>query len=82
MPIYLQVIVCILKNKDIYNLKVEVNHELKIIKNWIKFNHLSFNCSKSSFFIVIPHHKNSANDLNNFSVKVSGFNIPSLISTK
>ena len=40
--------VLILKNKNINNLKSEVNHQLKIMNKWVKFNLLSLNCSKSS----------------------------------
>ena len=74
--------VIILKSKNIHNLEPEVNHELEIINNWMKFNQLSLNCSKSSYFIVTPHHKNNKSALNNFSVKIGALKITSSFSTK
>ena len=66
----------------IHNLESEVNHELKIVNNWMKFNQLSLNCSKSFYIIVTPHHKNNESDLNNFIVKVNALKIPSSLSAK
>ena len=66
----------------IHNLESEVNHELKIINNWMKFNRLSLNCSKSFYIIVTPHHKNNGSALNNFIVKVKALKIPSSLSAK
>ena len=66
----------------IHNLESEVNHELKIVNNWMKFNQLSLNCSKSFYIIVTPHHKNNGSALNNFIVKVNALKIPSSLSAK
>ena len=67
---------------SINNLESEVNHELEIVNNWMKFNQLSLNCSKSFYIIVTPHHKNNGSAFNNFIVKVDAFKIPSSLSAK
>ena len=72
----------ILENNDILNLESEVNLKHEIIDNWIKFNCLSLNCSKSSYFIVTRHHKNSASAFNNFIIKIGALKIPSSILIK
>ena len=41
----------------IHNLESEVNHELEIVNNWMKFNQLSLNCSKSFYIIATPHDR-------------------------
>ena len=66
----------------IHNLESEINHELEIVNNWMKFNQLFLNCSKSFYIIFTPHHKNNGDALNNFIVKVNDLKIPSSLSAK
>ena len=44
--------VLIMKDKNVNNLRKMVNEELQLIDNWMKFNRLSLNCTKSAFFLT------------------------------
>ena len=46
-----------LKDKIISHLKILVNHELKIVDEWMKSNRLSLNYSKTSYFVNYPKRK-------------------------
>ena len=66
--------VLILKDKNVNNLRKMVNEELQMIDNWMKFDRLSLNCTKSAFFLTGLNQKN--NFLENFSINVEGSDIP------
>ena len=51
--------ILILKDNSISHLKVLVNHELKIVNEWMKSNQLSLNYSKTSYFVNYPNRKRS-----------------------
>ena len=42
--------VIVLKNNNINHLKRGVNQELQVIDEWIKYNRLSLNCTKTKFY--------------------------------
>jgi len=44
--------VVIVKNKNMIELQKEVNQELGIIDEWMKFNRLSLNYIKTSYFVL------------------------------
>ena len=67
-------------DKNISNLQIAVNQELCDVNNWMRYNRLSLNFLKSSFFIsTAKHEKNSTI---NFCVNVGGDTIPCLESAK
>ena len=58
-----------MKNKSLLKFQATVNCELAIVDDWMKFNRLSLNYSKSTYFIVKPFSYNSKNiALDNFNV--------------
>ena len=57
-----------------------VNEELQLIDNWMKFNRLSLNCTKSAFFLTGLNQKN--NFLENVSINVVGSDFPCLKTVK
>ena len=73
-------IVLIMKNKNVNNLRKMVDEELQLNDNWIKFNCLSLNCTKSAFFLTGLNHKN--NFLENFSINAGGSDVPSAETVK
>ena len=50
------------------------------IDNWMEFNRLSLNCTKSAFFLTGLNRKN--NFLENFSINVGGSDIPCVETVK
>ena len=70
MLIYLQMTQLILKNKNHNNLQALASHELTIINDWMKYNRLSLNYKKSTYFISAPKQKRVA--LQNFQLHVGG----------
>ena len=72
--------VLIMKDKDVNNLRKMVNEELQLIDNWMKFNCLSLNCTKSTFFLTGLNHKN--NIVENCSINVGGSDIPCVETVK
>ena len=69
-----------MKDKNVNNLRKMVNRELQLIDNWMKFNRLSLNCTKSALFLTGLNYKN--NFLENFSINVGGFDIPCVETVK
>ena len=65
--------ILILKYKNISHLKVLVNHELKIVDEWVKSNRLSSNYSKNSSFV--NYSKRNKSNFLNFAVDVDGHKI-------
>ena len=57
-----------------------VIEELQLIDNWMKFNRLSLNCTKSAFFLTGLNHKN--NFLENCLITVGGSDIPCVETVK
>ena len=49
--------VLMMKDKNISNLQIAVNQELSDVDNWMRYNRLSLNFSKSSFFVSTAKHK-------------------------
>ena len=49
--------VLIMKDKNIRSLQIAVNQELCDVNNWMRYNRLSLNFLKSSFFISPTKHK-------------------------
>ena len=72
--------ILILKDKNIFHLKILVNHELKIVDEWMKSNRLFLNYSETSYFVNYPKRKKS--NFLNFAVDVGGHKIPRKDSTK
>ena len=66
--------VLILKDRNITKLQELVNKELKIVDEWMKYNRLSLNYNKTTYFVVSP--KRQKNNTNNFSLTVGGHDIP------
>ena len=64
----------LLKDRNITKLQELVNKELKIVDEWMKYNRLSLNYNKTTFFVVYP--KRQKNNTNNFSLTVGGHDIP------
>ena len=44
----------LLKDRNITKLQELVNKELKIVDEWMKYNRLSLNYNKTTFFVVYP----------------------------
>ena len=65
--------VLILKDRNIAKLQELVNKELKIVDEWLKYNRLSLNYNKTTYFVVYPKRKK--NNTNNFSLTVGGHDI-------
>ena len=72
--------VLMMKDKNISNLQIAVNQELSDVDNWMRYNRLSLNFLKSSFFISTTKHKQ--NSTINFCVNVGDHTIPCLESAK
>ena len=72
--------VLMMKDKNISNLQIAVNQELCDVDNWMRYNRLSLNFLKSSFFISTTKHK--PNSTINFCVNVGDHTIPCLESAK
>ena len=49
--------VLILKDRNITKLQELVNKELKIVDEWMKYNRLSLNYNKTTYFVVYPKRK-------------------------
>ena len=49
--------VLMMKDKNISNLQIAVNRELCDVDNWMRYNRLSLNFFKSSFFISTTKYK-------------------------
>ena len=49
--------VLILKDRNIAKLQELVNKELKIVDEWMKYNRLSLNYNKTTYFVVYPKRK-------------------------
>ena len=65
--------VLILKDRNITKLQEFVNKELKIVDEWMKYNRLSLNYNKTTYFVV--YSKRQKTNTNNFSLKVGGHDI-------
>ena len=52
--------VLLLKDKNIANLKLKVNEDLKGVDEWMRSNRLCLNYNKSSYFVNHPGRKNGA----------------------
>ena len=50
--------VLLLKDKNVANLKLKVNEELKVVDKWMRANRLSLNYNKSSYFVGHSGRKN------------------------
>ena len=72
--------VLLLKDKNIANLKLKVNGELKVVDEWMRANRLSLNYNKSSCFVNHPGPKNGA--LTDFAINIGEHSIPYSISAK
>ena len=72
--------VLILKNKKKAHLHQQVNQELTFIDEWVKYNRLSLNCTKTTYFICAP--KCHSSSLKNFTIKIGKHTIPSVESIK
>ena len=72
--------VLIMKDKNVNNLRKMCNEELELIDNWMKFYRLSFNYSKSAFFLTGLNHKNNFRE--NFLINVGGSDIPCVETVK
>ena len=53
-----------------------VNHELKIVDEWMKSNRLSLNYSKTSYVVTGNYPKRKKSNFLNFAVDVGGHKIP------
>ena len=69
-----------LKDKNIDNLILKVNEELKVVDEWVRSNRLFFNYNKSSYFVNHPGRKNGA--LTNIAINIGEHSIPYSISAK
>ena len=72
--------ILILKNKNIARLQQQVNQELTFIDEWMKYNRLSLNYTKTTYFVcALKCHSSS---IKNFTIKVGKNTIPSVESIK
>ena len=60
-----------LSNKNLNQLQIDVNNELKKIDYWMKINKLSINYSKINYMIICRN----PTYVNNFSIVINGINI-------
>ena len=67
-------------HRDPSQLEKVINHELKTISNWCKFNKLSLNIDKTNFMIFKNRHSNKP-DLN-FKIEIDDKNIKKVDVTK
>ena len=67
-------------HRDPSQLEKVINHELKTISNWFKFNKLSLNIDKTNFMIFKIRHSNKP-DLN-FKIEIDDKNIEKVDVTK
>jgi len=65
--------VVIVKNKNMFEFQKEVNQELSIIDEWMKFSRISLNYIKTSHFVYEP--KGNSTSLKNLHIKVEMHNI-------
>ena len=70
----------ILKNKNIARLQHQVNEELTFIDELMKYNRLSLNYTKTTYFVCAP--KCLSSSLKNFTMKIGKHTIPSVESIK
>ena len=59
--------VLLMRNKNINNLQKLVNHELRLIDDWMKYNGLSFNYTKTNFNLSANKHNSKL--VKNFNVR-------------
>ena len=52
--------ILILKNKNKANLQQQVNQELTFIDQWMKYNRLSLNYTKTTYFVYAPNGHSSS----------------------
>ena len=72
--------VLILKNKNKAHLQQQVNQELTFIDEWMKYNRLSLNYTKTTYFVCAP--KCHSSSWKNFTIKIGKHIIPSVESIK
>ena len=70
--------VLILKNKNKARFQEQVNQERTFIDEWIKYNRLSLNYTKTTYFDCAP--KCHSSSLKNFTIKIGKHTIPSMKS--
>ena len=69
-----------LKNKNTAHLQQQVNQELTSIDEWMKYNRLSLNYTKTTYFVCAP--KCHSSSWKNFTIKIGKHIIPSVESIK
>ena len=73
--------VLLLRNKNLNKLQeLIVNHELRFINNWMKYNTLSLNYSKTNFYLSAKEHNSKL--VKNFNVVVGKYDIQSVEKVK
>ena len=68
--------VLLMRNRNINQLQKNVNHELRVIDDWMKYNRLSLNYSKTNFYVGASRHKSKL--VKNFNVTIGIRNIQSV----
>ena len=60
--------VLLMRNKNINKLQELVNHELRVINDWMKYNRLSLNYTETNFYVSA--NKRNSKLVKNFNVAV------------
>ena len=72
--------VLVMKNNNINQLQRDVNQELQVIDEWMKYNRLFSNCTKSNFFVCTAKRKSKSVD--SFKITIGNHDIQSVAKVK
>ena len=72
--------VLVMKNNNINQLQRDVNQELQVIDEWMKYNRLSLNCTKTNFFVCTAKRKSKSVD--SFKITIGNHVIQSVAKVK
>ena len=72
--------VLVMKNNNINQLQRDVNQELQVIDEWMKYNRLCLNCTKTNFFVCTTKRKSKS--FGSFKITIDNHDIQSVAKVK